>query len=129
MPHTYRVQVQALDREVPPLQFDCQPSFRQSREITESGLCHPGAQAAGKLAMSEQEHQAFIVGLNRALFGESMPMQHRKEELFKGFLPHFKQFMGHHWPKRTISGEEAVVALPSDPALTPGGERSRHHAS
>ena len=24
MPHTYRVQVQALDREVPPLQFDCQ---------------------------------------------------------------------------------------------------------
>ena len=34
--------------------------------------------------MSEQEHQAFIVGLK--LFGEVM-MQHRKEELFKGFSP------------------------------------------
>ncbi|BBT67341.1 DUF3861 domain-containing protein [Aeromonas caviae] len=96
MPHTYRVQVQALEREVPPLQFDCQ---------NHDDIFAILALSKGKLPMSEQEHQAFIVGLK--LFGEVM-MQHRKEELFKGFLPHFKQFMGQL--KRTARGEEAVVA-------------------
>lgn len=96
MPHSYRVQVQALDREVPPLQFDCQ---------NHDDIFAILALSKGKLAMSEQEHQAFIVGLK--LFGEVM-MQHRKEELFKGFLPHFKQFMGQL--KRIARGEEAVVA-------------------
>ncbi|MCP1601295.1 hypothetical protein J2S82_003252 [Aeromonas caviae] len=96
MPHTYRVQVQALDREVPPLQFDCQ---------NHDDIFAILVLSKGKLTMSEQEHQAFIVGLK--LFGEVM-MQHRKEELFKEFLPHFKQFMGRL--KRTARGEEAVVA-------------------
>lgn len=95
MPHPYRVQVQALDREVPPLQFDCQ---------NHDDIFAILALSKGKLPMSEQEHQAFIVGLK--LFGEVM-MQHRKEELFKGFLPHFKQFMGQL--KRTAKGQEAEV--------------------
>ena len=95
MPHSYRVQVRRWTADVPPLPFDCQ---------NRRHLYHPGAQQGG-FHVGLQEHQAFIVGLK--LFGEVM-MQHRKEELFKGFLPISKQFMGQL--KRTARGEEAVVA-------------------
>ena len=78
-----------------PLQFDCQ---------NHDDIFAILALSKGKLAMSEQEHQAFIVGLK--LFGEVM-MQHRKEELFKGFSP----FQAIHGATETHrQGEEAVVA-------------------
>jgi len=93
MPHHYRVQLQKLGDSQQQLQFDCQNHDDIFAILTLS---------QGRLGMSEAEHQAFIVGLK--LFGE-VAMQHRKDELFKEFLPHFKQFMGQL--KRTARGVDA----------------------
>lgn len=92
MQHQYRVQLQKLDDSAAQLQFDCQ---------NHDDIFAILAMSQGRLGLSEAEHQALIVGLK--LFSEVM-LQHRKDELFKEFLPHFKQFMGQL--KRTVRGVE-----------------------
>ncbi|WP_337841402.1 DUF3861 domain-containing protein [Rheinheimera sp.] len=96
MQHHYRVQLQKLDDSAAVLQFDCQ---------NHDDIFAILARSQGKLKLTETEHQALIVGLK--LFSEVM-MQHRKEELFKEFQPHFKQFIGHL--KRTVRGSGPEVS-------------------
>ncbi|MFC4656152.1 DUF3861 domain-containing protein [Rheinheimera marina] len=100
MPHQYRVQLKKLDDSATQLQFDCQ---------NHDDIFAILAISKGQLGLEEAEHQALIVGLK--LFSEVM-MQHRKDELFKEFLPHFKQFMGQL--KRTVRGREPVSESQSE---------------